>query len=143
MGDVLVKLHKHIFTMHLARALGLPNPVALARAPAGYVDQPLAGKRALYAQAPGGYALDAMLAALTDAGAAPAHQPGAADGIHDHSPVDVFIVDATACHSVEAARLLYTAFHPLMRRLAVNGRDLEEAGKPGAAAGDDAARDHQ
>ena len=132
MGDVLVKLHKNVLTKHLARALGLPNPVRLARAPAGYVDQPLAGRVVQYAQAPGGYALDTMLAALTAAGAAPAHVPNAADAVVDTSRVDVFVVDATGCHSVDGARLLYTAFHPMMRRLAMNGRVLIAAGPPGA-----------
>ena len=132
MGDVLVKLHRNVLTKHLARALGLPNPVRLARAPAGYVDQPLAGRVVQYAQAPGGYALDTMLAALTAAGAAPAHVPNAADAVVDTSRVDVFVVDATGCHSVDGARLLYTAFHPMMRRLAMNGRVLIAAGPPGA-----------
>jgi 3-oxoacyl-[acyl-carrier protein] reductase len=127
MRDGLVRLHENMFTKHLARALGLPKPVALARAAGGYTAQPLAGLRVLYTAAPGGYTLDAMLAALAGAGAAPAPlQP--ADG----SPVDVFVVDATACASVDAARLLYSAFHPLMRRIAVNGRVLIAAAPPGS-----------
>ena len=124
MRDGLVKLHRNPFTKHLARALGLPNPVPLARAPAGYVDQPLADRRVLYAEAPGGYALAPMLAALTAAGATPVHVPVALDGVVETGRVDVFVVDATGCHSVDGARLLYTAFHPMMRRLAVNGRVL-------------------
>ena len=135
MRDGLVKLHRNPFTKHLARALGLPNPVPLARAPAGYVDQPLAERRVLYAEAPGGYALAPMLAALTAAGATPVHVPVALDAVVETSRVDVFVVDATGCHSVDGARLLYTAFHPMMRRLAVNGRVLIAAGEP-AAAGD-------
>jgi 3-oxoacyl-[acyl-carrier protein] reductase len=134
MRDGLVKLHKNPFTKHLARALGLPNPVQLARAPAGYIDRPLAGRRVQYAQAPGGYALVAILAALRAAGAAPTAAPAALDGAHDAGPVDVFVVDATGCHSVDGARLLYSAFHPMMRRLAVNGRVLIAAGDPATGA---------
>jgi 3-oxoacyl-[acyl-carrier protein] reductase len=127
MRDGLVTLHDNIFTKHLARALGLPKPVALARSPGGYTAQPFAGLRVLYAEAPGGFALGAMLTALEAAGAnpAPLHL---ADAAADTSPVDVFVVDATACTSVDAVRLLYAAFHPLMRRLAVNGRVLIAAG---------------
>jgi 3-oxoacyl-[acyl-carrier protein] reductase len=130
MGDVLARLHKNALTKHLARAIGLPDPVALARAPGGYVKAPLAGKHVLYADAPGGYALAPMLAALTSAGAAPEHVPNPADGVTDNPPVDVFVVDATGCHTVDGARLLYTAFHPLMRRLAVNARVLIAAADP-------------
>ena len=130
MDDGLARLHGNPFTKHLARAVGLPNPVELVRAPGGDVDQPMAGLRVLYAAAPGGYALASMLAALTAAGAAPADIPHAADAVVDTTPVDVFVVDATGCHTVESARFLYTAFHPVMRRLAVNGRVLMVAGDP-------------
>ncbi len=130
MRDGLVKLHENIFTKHLARALGLPRPVALARAPGGYTAQPFAGLRVVYTEAPGGHALGAMLAALETAGADPV-QLHLADAVADTSIVDIFVVDATACTSVDAARLLYTAFHPLMRRLAVNGRVLIAAAATG------------
>ncbi|WP_332876326.1 3-oxoacyl-ACP reductase [Massilia sp. S19_KUP03_FR1] len=132
MRDGLVRLHENIFTRHLVRALGLPKPVALARAAGGYTAQPFAGLRVLTAQAPGGYALGALDAALAAAGAAPARLH-LADAVADTSPVDIFVLDATACTSVDATRLLYAAFHPLMRRLALNGRVLIAAADPGAA----------
>jgi 3-oxoacyl-[acyl-carrier protein] reductase len=132
MRDGLVRLHENIFTRHLVRALGLPKPVTLARAAGGYTAQPLAGLRVLYAQAPGAYAIGALCAALEAAGAAPApFHP--ADALTDPRLVDVFVFDATACAGVDAARLLYTTFHPLMRRLAVNARVLLVATEPGTA----------
>lgn len=134
MRDGLVRLHENIFTRHLVRALGLPKPVALARAAGGYTAQPLAGLRVLTAQAPGGYALGALCAALAAAGAVP-DQLHLAEAVADTSAVDIFVLDATGCASVDATRLLYAAFHPLMRRLAVNGRVLIAAADP-AGAGD-------
>lgn len=132
MSDVLVKLHKNVFTSHLVKALGLPDPVALARSEGGYTARPLDGLRVLYAEAPGGYALPALLASLSAAGATPEPLPNAADAVIDTSPVDVFVIDATACATVDASRFLYTAFHPLMRRIAVNGRVLIVAADPAA-----------
>ena len=129
MRDGLVRLHNNIFTRHLARALGLPRPVALARAAGAYPAAPFAGLRVVYAQAPGGYALAAMRAVLAAGGAAPAPLQSA-DAAADTAPVDIFVFDATACAGVDTARLLYAAFHPLMRRLAVNARVLVVAADP-------------
>jgi 3-oxoacyl-[acyl-carrier protein] reductase len=134
MGDGLAALHKNVFTKHLARAAGLPNPVALARAPGGYSARALAGKRVLFAAAPGGHALGPMLAALDAAGAAPEPVPNPADPVSDKHPVHVVVVDATGCHTVDGARVLYTTFHPLVRRLAVNARVLVAAAEPMDAA---------
>lgn len=134
MRDGLARLHNNVLTRPLARAIGLPNPVTLLRAPGPYTAQPLDGRRVLYAEAPGGYAIAAILVALQDAGAVPEHLPHAADAVADTSPVDIFVVDATACQTVAAVRVLYTAFHPMMRRLAVNGRVLVVAAHPRASA---------
>jgi 3-oxoacyl-[acyl-carrier protein] reductase len=115
-----------MFTAPLARGLGLPNPVTLARSSAGYVDQPFAGLRVQYAAAPGSFAIDAMLAALERAGAAPAPLLPATDA----GAIDIVVVDASGCDTVESARLLYSAFHPVVRRIAVNGRVLIAARDP-------------
>lgn len=131
MSDWMAGLHKNLFTGPLARALGLPNPVVLARMPGGYVDQPFIGLHVQYAAAPGGHALAPILSALEDGGAVPVHRDAAA-AVSDTTRIDIFVVDATACATVDAVRLLYTAFHPLMRRLAVNGRVLIAAAAPGS-----------
>ena len=123
MGDLLVRLHKNIFTAPFARALGLPHPVTLARAAGGYVAAPLAGLQVRYG-ASGGHALDAILAALRDQGAEPLPLPLPEAGAPGAGPADIVVLDATGCRTVDAMRLLYGVFHPLMRRIAVNGRVL-------------------
>jgi len=134
MSDLLAGLHKNVFTAPLARALGLPNPVTLARATGGYVAQPFAGLRVLVAGAPGGHALQPVIAALADAGAVPVHMAYGAGAVADTSVVDVFVADLTACRGVDDARLLYSAFHPVMRRIATNGRVLMTVADPAGAA---------
>ncbi len=125
----MADLHKHFLTGPLARAAGLPNPVSLARVTGGYIDQPFAGLHVQYAGTPGGHALAPMLAALARGGAVPVHLD-AAVALSDTTRIDILIVDATACATVAAIRLLYTAFHPVLRRLAVNGRVLIAAAAP-------------
>lgn len=133
MGDFLVTLHKNKLTSRLGHALGLPEPVLLARTAGGYTDAPFTGLRVLYADAPGGYTLDAMLAGLRRQGAAPASISNAVDGVPDTGLIDIFVIDATGCQTVDAMRLLYTAFHPMMRRLAINARVLIAAADPAEA----------
>jgi len=133
MGDFLVSLHKNVILSRLARAAGLPDPVPLARTAGAFEDAPCAGLRVFYADA-GGYALGAMRAALEAQGAEPHHLPTAQDAVADTSPIDIFVVDATGCRTIDAMRLLYTAFHPVMRRLAVNGRVLIAGADPAAGA---------
>lgn len=130
MGDFLVRLHTNKLTSRLAHAFGLPEPVLLARTAGGYTDAPFTGLRVLYAETSGGYAMDAMLAGLRAQGAAPATTPSAVDAAVDQSPIDIFVIDATGCHTVDAMRLLYSAFHPLMRRLAINARVFIAAADP-------------
>ncbi|WGG48158.1 hypothetical protein [Rugamonas sp. DEMB1] len=74
MSDVLIKMSRNRAGAALIKALGLPNPVELARAEGGYVALPFAGKTVLLAGAAGGYAAEALSAAAGAAGATPLRQ---------------------------------------------------------------------
>lgn len=128
MPDLLTRLNRNPATSALVKALGLPNPVVLAREAGGYVDRPLEGKQALLQRTMGGFAADALLSAMTDAGAMPVEVlPD--DGV----AVDVVVMDATGCRNPGDFGVLYDVFHPIMRRIAKNGRVLVAAADPGKA----------
>ncbi|MFA9219067.1 MAG: 3-oxoacyl-ACP reductase [Sphingomonadaceae bacterium] len=127
MSDLLMKLNRNPATSRIVKALGLPNPVPLARSLQAYVAAPLAAKTALLARCADGYAGDAIAAALTAAGAS------CVDTLPAEGQLDIVAVDATACASAADLRLLYDTFHPLMRRIARNGRVVIVAAQPAAA----------
>jgi 3-oxoacyl-[acyl-carrier protein] reductase len=120
MPDLLMKLHRNPLTSRLVKALGVPNPVVLARADGGYVGRPFEGRPALLCRSAGGYAGDALRRILSDAGANPVDQLPS-DGVLRPALV---VMDATGCASSADTRALYEAFHPIMRRIARNGRVL-------------------
>ncbi|MBA5605956.1 3-oxoacyl-ACP reductase [Duganella sp. FT3S] len=126
MADMLIKLHRNPLTSRLVKALGVPNPVTLARADGGYAERPFEGKQALLCRSPGGYAADVLLHALADAGASHA------DRLPPDSTAraDIVVMDATGCAAPADYRALYDAFHPIMRRIARNGRVLLVAASP-------------
>lgn len=136
MSDLLMKLHATPVAAALVKALGLPNPVELERASAGYEARPFKGKRALLARSAGGYAAEALSAALRDGGA----EPLQALPDDPAAKMDMVVLDATGLRIPADYRVLYDTFHPLMRRIGRNGRVLiaaalpEEAGDPVAAA---------
>ena len=120
MSDILMKLHGNCLAAPLARALGLPKPVTLARTVGGYEARPFEGKSALLCAAAGGYAAAALRGALQDAGASVlAALPD--DG---RQQAGIVVMDATGCRAPADYRALYDAFHPIMRRIARNGRVL-------------------
>ncbi len=121
MPDLLKTLHDNPATGWLARALGLPDPVELARVDGPYGALPLDGRRALLAGA-GGYGAGALAAALTAAGAAIDQGKGA---------VDIVVFDGTACSTPGDCRALYDTFHAV--RIATNGRVLIVAAPPAMA----------
>ena len=94
------------------------NPVELSRSDDPYVAQPLAGKTAILLCAPNGYAKDGAAKALAAAGAA--WSPALAEG----AKADVVVMDATGCVAPADYRALYDAFHPVVKRIALNGRVL-------------------
>lgn len=128
MADLLKKLHRNPLTGWLARSLGLPDPVDLARHDGGYEAQPLAGRRALLCRSAGGYAAGQLACALAADGATVL---AALDG----QPLDIVVMDATGCATPAQLRALYDAFHPVVRRIARNGRVLIAAADPSEAAG--------
>ncbi len=121
MPDLLKTLHDNPATGWLARALGLPDPVELARVDGPYAALPLEGRRVLLAGA-GGYAAEALAAAAAGAG-----------GVIDlgGGPVDVIVFDGTLCRTPADCRALYDTFHT--HRVASNGRVLIVAAPPGTA----------
>ena len=129
MSDLLMRLNRNPLTGAIARAIGLPNPVPLAREAGPYVERPFDGKRVLLCRAPGGYAGDAMAAAFARAGSATLDAPPA-----DAGALDIVAMDATGCVTPRDYRALYDGLHPVVRRLVRNGRGLVLAADPGAAA---------
>ncbi|MBA5685485.1 3-oxoacyl-ACP reductase [Rugamonas apoptosis] len=130
MADMLIKLHRNPLTSRLVKALGVPNPVTLARADGGYTARPFEGKHALLCRSAGGYAADALRRALADAGASHVDQLPADSTVR----ADLVVMDATGCAAPDDYRALYDAFHPIMRRIARNGRVLLVAASPEACA---------
>ncbi|WP_377704387.1 3-oxoacyl-ACP reductase [Pseudoduganella sp. UC29_71] len=98
----------------------MPEPVVLARAAGGYEARPFEGQGALLCAPAGGYAAPALRAALADAGATVlADMPGDA-----RQQIGIVVMDATGCRAPGDYRALYDAFHPIVRRIARNGRVL-------------------
>ena len=126
MADLLRRLNRNFITAPIARAFGLPNPVELARAAGAYEAQPFRGKQALLARTAGGYAVGSLASALENAGAAVRQAPLDGPG----QPLDIVVMDATGCQAAADYRALYDAFHPVMRRIARNGRVLVVAALP-------------
>lgn len=131
MSDLLMTLVKNPATAGIVKKLGLPNPVELARAEGGYQARPFSGKMVLLARSRNGYAADSLLAAIEEAGAVPL------DALPQNSGerIDIVVMDATGCASPTDCRVLYDVFHPLMRRIARNGRVLIAAAPPDEAPG--------
>lgn len=116
MPDLLTQLHQHPLTTRLAKAVGLPDPVALEREAGGYAEQPFTGKTASCHATPRGYAEAALLDTLTAGGARFSNSPDDA--------LDIVVLDATHCATPADLRVLYDSFHPLIRRISKNGRVL-------------------
>lgn len=129
MSDLLTRLNRNRATAALVKALGLPNPALLMREAGPYAERPLDGKRALLCRSSGGFAADALRAALERAGAE------VFEALPDDlAPAAVVAMDATGCRTPGDFGLLYDAFHPIMRRIAKNGRVLVLAADPAKAA---------
>lgn len=128
MSDLLIKLANNSTTAGIVKMLGLPTPVALARADGGYAERPFAGKNVLLGCSQNAYAADSLTAAVRDGGAAPLHAlPEDAN-----AGLDILIMDATGCAAPADYRALYDFFHPVMRRIARNARVLITAALPDA-----------
>lgn len=128
MSDLLTRLNRNPATSVLVKALGLPDPAVLARETGPYAQRPLDEKRALLLRTAGGFAADALAQALSNAGAT------LLDSLADDGTlVDVVAMDATGCVHPNDFGALYDAFHPIMRRIARNGRVLVTAANPASA----------
>lgn len=125
MSDLLMQLHGNPLTAWLARAIGLPSPVPLARELGGYVARPLAGKATWLGACEEGTVTAALRNALLDAGAAIA--VGSAD---ECKKLDVLVLDVTACRTPAQYHFLYESLHPRLRSLTANARVLLVAGEP-------------
>uniref|UniRef100_UPI0030DAC238 SDR family NAD(P)-dependent oxidoreductase n=1 Tax=uncultured Marinobacter sp. TaxID=187379 RepID=UPI0030DAC238 len=131
MSDYLINLNQNPMTSWLTKAVGLPNPVELARSDEGYQKQPFKGKTALLLSVPGGYAGTSVGEVLTAAGAIVLNELSSAPGAR----ADLVVLDATGCGEPDDYKALYEAFQPILKRIAQNGRILLLAGIP--EAGDD------
>ncbi|MES3024279.1 MAG: 3-oxoacyl-ACP reductase [Pseudomonadota bacterium] len=130
MTDLLMTLNRNPATSAITKALGLPNPVELAREQGAYLARPFEGKTTLLARSVHGYAGDALLRSLIDAGVTPVEQAPPDGG----PSVDIVAMDATGCATPAHLRALYDAFHPMIRRITRNGRVLLAASDPATAA---------
>lgn len=126
MADLLLKLADKPATNRLLRALGLPTPVELARAPGGYVEAPLRGKTVALGASPDGFAHEALRQAIEAAGAQVLEVADLDDDEDDDDSfaLDVVVLDATGCTTPERLEVLYQVFHPLIRQIARNARVL-------------------
>lgn len=129
MSDLLMKLHATPLASSIVKALGLPNPTELERATGAYAARPFSGKTVVLAGASTGDVALRLEVALRDAGAEPL------EALPEDPTVRAYIVvlDATGCKTPADYRLLYGTFHPLMRRIARNGRVLLAAALPETA----------
>lgn len=124
MSDLFMQLHSNPLSAWFARAVGLPNPVPLAREEGGYVDHPLAGKTVWLGVCEEGENSTALRAALRDAGA------NLSEGSADDQKLDVIVLDASGCRTPAQYRFLYDSFNPRIRKLATNARVLIVAAEP-------------
>ncbi|SEN76808.1 3-oxoacyl-[acyl-carrier protein] reductase [Duganella sp. CF517] len=129
MSDLLMRLNANPLTGAIAKAVGLPNPVPLAREAGPYVERPFDGKRVLLCRTAGGYAAEAMAAVFARAGTAALDAPSIGAG-----PLDIVAMDATGCVTPQDYRGFYDGLHPIVRQLARNARVLILAADPGEAA---------
>ena len=130
MSDLLTRLNRNPATAALVKALGLPNPAVLARHEGAYAERPFEGKTALLLRSAGGHAGEALAQALSQAGAAVIERLEEGE-----AKADIVAMDATGCASAADLGVLYDAFHPVMRRIARNGRVLIAGADPAAASG--------
>src|SRR5262245_32768862 len=126
MSDWLLDFASDPVGARLLSAFGLPSPTRIARAEGAYGSTPLAGKQIVLAAAPSGFAEKPLRGAIESAGGV-AHDVAslAAD-----AKIDVIVFDATGVRRPIEHRALYDLFHPLMRRIASDGRVLVTVGWP-------------
>lgn len=127
MTDRLLKLSQQPATRKILQSIGLPTPVALARGQGAYEAQPLAGTRALFGAADGGFASDAARAALLAAGA---ELLATVDALGEGGKASVVVFDATGVSGAADLKALYQFFNPLMPRIATNARVVLLTGLP-------------
>lgn len=123
MSDYLINLNQNPMTSWLVKAAGLPSPVELARSDSAYQARPLAGRRAMLLSTGVGFAAEPLRNALERAGAVVTDLfPPVGGG--GEGKLDVVVMDATGCDSIEAYRNLYEGFHPILRMMNTNARVL-------------------
>lgn len=122
MSDLLMQLHANPLSAWLARAIGLPSPVPLAREEGGYSAMPLTGKTAWLAIAQESDNSSVLRTALIGAGANIVAAPLA--------DLDVVVLDASGCCTPAQFRFLFESLSPHVRKLSVNARVLIVAADP-------------
>ena len=114
MTDRLLSFVQHPLGRRLARALNLPQPVALARRQDAWTDKELAGRTVLAIAPASAAPMPSLLAAIVAEG-------GSSSG---DAPVQSLIVDATGCRDVAALHALFEQAQHAVARLAPRGRVL-------------------
>ncbi|RZT08190.1 3-oxoacyl-[acyl-carrier protein] reductase [Duganella sp. CF402] len=126
MSDWLFKLHRNVLTAPLARGIGLPDPVPLARSLEGYQSRPMESKNVFIYSAPEGFATGAIRQAVEAAGALPHSSLSNTEA----SPTDILVVDATGCVKTADYDALHECCHTMIRKITINGRVLLLAASP-------------
>jgi len=129
MSDILRALNSNPITAPIVKMLGLPQPVELWRSDGGYQAKPFQGKAAVLLDSREGFALRALDQALREFGASVIGE--LAEESKDRA--DIVVMDATGCVAPADYRALYDGFHPLVRKIAPNGRVLIVAASPSEA----------
>lgn len=125
MSDLLMQLHANPMSAWLARAIGLPSPVPLAREEGGYIDRPLSGKTAWLGVSEEGDNATALRTALVATGATLSESIAA-----DEQKLNVLVLDASGCRTPAQYRFLFDSLAPRIKKLAVNARVLIVAADP-------------
>jgi 3-oxoacyl-[acyl-carrier protein] reductase len=120
-----MQLHANPMSAWLARAIGLPSPVPLAREEGGYIDRPLSGKTAWLGVSEEGDNATALRTALVATGATLSESIAA-----DEQKLNVLVLDASGCRTPAQYRFLFDSLAPRIKKLAVNARVLIVAADP-------------
>ena len=128
MSDYLVSLSNDPRGAGFLKKLGLPTPVSLSRVVGGTIAQPMAGHVVFMLSAPESYATKAATAALEAAGA----EIVTANQLAPDHKLEIVLMDATGCSTVQGLRALYDGLQPTIKRLRKNARILLLATRPDA-----------
>lgn len=120
MADLFLQLGQNPNARRLIRTLGLPVtlPPVLRRAKGPSLSRPLQSERIVVGAAPGGALHDTLSQVLAATGAEVRSPEAASGDVKPHA----LVFDGTGITNAASLRALYDFFHPLVGKLAPNGR---------------------